>query len=80
MDNSQLPAYPLPSGLVVEEGNVCIGITKLEAFTMAAMQGLCSMENKSDQVFHSIEDAYASVAKIAVGIAHATLAELSKHQ
>lgn len=83
MENAKLPAYPLVK--IDEDGRPYFdkrdsGLTKLEAFTMAAMQGLCSMENKSDQVFSSIEEAYATIANIAVGIARATLSELSKQQ
>lgn len=79
MNNEQLPAYPF-----VEQGtayeSVSVGLTKLEAFTMAAMQGLCACPIKSDEVFPSPEAAWAEVAKHAVMAARATLTELSKQQ
>jgi hypothetical protein len=75
MDNS-MPAFPSPEFL----GDSGLGLTRLEAFTMAAMQGLAAMQVKSDIVYSSLDEAYAQMAQTAVGIARATLAELSKHQ
>lgn len=79
MYNSELPAYP---GRRFEDGEPWFepGMTKLEAFTMAAMKGLCSA------VCHGIECRELTTVDIsaiscgAIEIAKATLAELSKHQ
>lgn len=73
MDNTKQSAYPF-----VEQGtqyeSVSEGMSKLEAFTMAAMQGLCANAMLSDKMG---PDAFAQDA---VAIARATLAELQKQQ
>lgn len=76
MDNSQNTAYPVV--LPHSECDYTKGITKLEAFTLAAMQGLCAAPNKSDQILNSSDEAWEFLATHAVKIAKATLAELSK--
>lgn len=48
----------------------CIGLTKLEAFTMAAMQGLCANACVVDGA------RWNGIESVAVSIAKATLAEL----
>lgn len=53
---------------------------RLEAFTMAAMQGLCAMNNKSEEVFTSEDESWSFLGKTAVKIARATLTELSKQK
>ena len=63
MNNQDKPAYPLVAG---DQG--WLGLTKLEAFTMAAMQGLVTDENVP------IDD----LPTIAANLAKATLAELEK--
>jgi hypothetical protein len=77
MNNQEKPAYPVfnSEGFVSFAGvdggygiNSMLGLTKLEAFTMAAMQGLVTDENVP------IDD----LPKIAVNLAKATLAELEK--
>jgi hypothetical protein len=79
MDNSQNTAYPVV--LPHSECDYTKGLTKLETFTMAAMQGLLSqndihlMKNIADEKGVPIETA---LAKTAIEVAKATLAELSK--
>lgn len=69
MDNSKAGAYPTG-----HEGDP--GLTKLERFTMAAMQGLCVTFAKEVAM-----GKYAQLLAIdAVDVAKATLSELSKHQ
>lgn len=86
MDNSQLPAYPVIR--IDEDGHPYsdqrdAGITKLERFTMAAMQGLLSqndihlMQKVANKKGVSSEIALANTA---IEVAKATLSELSKHQ
>jgi len=86
MDNSQMPASPFYEIQRTDNGQVTqwenhFGLTKLEAFTMAAMQGLCA--NGALAVFANKECSYISVyqiSTIAIEIAKETLSELSKRQ
>jgi len=75
MDNSQAPAYSRVAfdkeGVLTTDFPECNGISKLEAFTMAAMQGYI-------QVFPNMPPNRR--AEMAIADAQATLAELSKHQ
>lgn len=82
MNNKDMPTYPtkIPvigrdaeTGAWVEgEGKLNIGLTKLEAFTMAALQGFCA---------NSVCDLTAeNTAKLAVEVAEAALAKLEKKQ
>jgi hypothetical protein len=75
MDNSQKPAYPVKR---FENKTPYLeqGLTKLEIYTMAAMQGLCVVFGKNV----ATGDYAQLLAKDAVDIAKATLSELSKHQ
>ena len=70
MKNSDMPAMPIElSGFGMPEAHY--GLTKLEDFTKAAMQGLLAY---GDLYFHS--DGRAKLAKDAVDFAEAVLAEL----
>lgn len=64
MSNKDMPAYP-----VSDDPTHTPGLTKLEAFTMAALTGLCA--NGEMAAFGS-----SGVAKIAAEAAEAALAEL----
>lgn len=57
------------------------GMSKMEMFTMAAMQGLCYMAG-TDVLIHGglTHQQLDSLSICAVAIARATLAELSKHK
>lgn len=77
MNNKDMPAYAVTGkdGPVraTQDGPPCIGVTKLEAFTMAALQGLCAnthefMMGKGSQ----------GIALTAIEVAEAALAELEK--
>jgi hypothetical protein len=76
MENTNLPAYPTTLELRDKETGYHLGdipargLTKIEAFSMAAMQGLCS-QPASGFTRHQI-------AQKAVDIATETLLELSK--
>jgi hypothetical protein len=81
MNNQEKPAYPVfnSEGFVSFAGvdggygiNSMLGLTKLEAFTMAAMQGLCA----NPQVVDGRQ--WTSLHCVAVDIAKTTLAELEK--
>lgn len=63
MSNKDMPAYPVPASNMQS-----LGLTKLEAFTMAALQGLCS----ADPSWQNIDE----TASKAAAIAEAALAEL----
>lgn len=70
-----MPAYPVTSN------NGLTGLTKLEAFTMAAMQALIQVNCLSTyQVSRNVEGRNDDIATAAVAIARATLSELSKNQ
>jgi len=88
MDNQKavgfaLPAYPIgpDSSLNYPNEN---GLTKLEAFTMAAMQGLCANTRFLQQTEGLQEREHGAtwdcLAMNAVEIAKATLSELSKQR
>lgn len=69
MSNKDMPVYPV-SGNDAEQ---CQGLTKLEAFTMAAMQGILANP--------SVKDCFPKiVADIAADYAEAALAELEKRE
>ena len=67
MNNQNEPAYP------VLDPSDYLGLTKMEAFTMAAMHGICA--NSDDRAVGLVAE---ERAEIAVKIAKATLAELEK--
>lgn len=81
MNNKDMPTYPTKiqvigrdaeTGSWVEgEGKLNIGLTKLEAFTMAALQGLCA----NPDLTHTPE---VDLGYKAVVYAEATLAELER--
>ena len=63
--NMNMPASP--SIVYLKGGRVCAtGLTKLEAFTMAAMQGLCSNPNSWDVSNETIAGASVNLAKAAL--------------
>ena len=73
-----MPAYPTP-------GQDCVyasdGLTKREAFAMAAMQGLCmNQEWVENALKQSTLDAGALVAKGSVDVADRLIEELAKEQ
>lgn len=67
MENGQISAYPY-----VTDSEYATGLSKLEAFTMAAMQGI-SANNYNDMSIGEIADQ-------AIILAEATLRRLSKQQ
>jgi len=81
MSNKDMPAYPVIAGdewyTNKTTGNrhpllpEISGLTKLEAFTKAALQGLCA----NPEVFNAFENA-DEYGRIAVNMAEAALAEL----
>ena len=78
-----MPASPITgsNGVVVEQGKACIGMTKLEAFTMAAMQAI--IRNSEIDTWDAVCNKEArcnDIGAAAVSIARATLSELSKQQ
>lgn len=75
MDNSTAPAYPTG-----HEGDP--GLTKLERFTMAAMQGYCANAYFTEVIStdNGIANGYDAIARAAYLAARATLSKLSKHQ
>ena len=72
MNNGDLPASPIDSVdyMHVKERPYCNGLTKREAFAMAAMQGILSNSNR----WHQPDD----LASMALGRADALLKELDK--
>ena len=79
MNNQDMPAAPVPSELLKGQTHSDYyfdysGLTKLEAFTMAAMQGLCA----NPQVVDGRQ--WTSLQSVAVDIAKATLAELENQE
>lgn len=61
--------YSSPANPVIADKNVhALGLTKLEAFTMAAMQGLCATDNYGTKI----------LSELAIEIAKATLDKLAK--
>lgn len=70
MENKDLPAYPIldPHSAYYREG-----LTKREAFAMAAMQGLCANPD-----YRTWSDEF--VTNMIIGVTDRTLAELSKPQ
>lgn len=45
MNNADMPAYPNTDSIVSIDDEFCEGLTKREAFRMAALQGLCANPN-----------------------------------
>jgi hypothetical protein len=80
MDNPQLPAYPIGPGCSLNYPNEN-GLTKLEVFTMAAMQGLCA-NPEAVKYFETsgVIQCTSDLPKAAANIAKSTLSELSKQQ
>lgn len=75
--NGDMPAMPLQnegwpslSSVVLDQEGLCIGLTKREQFSMAAMQGLCTHSGD----YHTPQD----LSSDAVMYADALLAELAK--
>lgn len=66
------PAYPM----FCEQSGPQYGLTKREAFAMAAMQGLLASGQLKD-IIETCDDPCATVAIEAVGYANAMLAELA---
>jgi len=76
MNNENRPDYPVPDPYVSEGA----GLTKLEAFTMAAMQGVYSNEPLLHKISEETlgeglgnESFYIEVSKIAINQAKETL-------
>ena len=88
MDNSQLPAYPRTAFdrhgiLTTDEEPAFSGLTKLEAFTMAAMQGILANPNAKNIIEVALNynaNPDKAIAMWAISAARATLSELSKKQ
>lgn len=77
MTNPNDPAYPIKEHLTSDAA----GLTKREAFAMAAMQGLCSNPNYTavtTAAKRSTGSVLAQVANDANRLADALIAELSK--
>jgi len=70
-DNKDLPAYPIH--IDVPPNSERQGLTKIEAFTMAAMQGLCANPFYLETNFGKT---IPGIAEDAIKIAKATLALL----
>lgn len=77
MSNANLPAFPVSANdrANYEAGgyvpNGVFGLTKREYFAAKAMQGLCADPNTGDLQ-------YGDIARVAVGLADALIAELEK--
>jgi hypothetical protein len=79
MDNSQKSAYPYV--LPYHEADCSKGLTKLESFTMAAMQGLCHSAGINLIQHEELTQSQVNgIADAAIWIAGATLLELSKQE
>ena len=79
MDNNKQAAFPY--ALPHVESDHEKGLTKLEAFTMAAMQGLCVAVGNAIMTDGALTQTQEeNLAYMAASIAEATLKELSKHQ
>lgn len=87
LNNGDMPASPAPMNVAatqnhsdkmdagfIDNFNPMIGMTKREAFAMAAMRGLVCATDPSGKWFHEAGD----VAYTAVQYADALLAELAK--
>lgn len=84
-NNGNLPAYPRTAfnkeGLITSDDPEFNGLTKLEAFTKAAMQGLCNSAGSEWINGRSLTQSQVDlISRSAVWIATATLSELSKRQ
>lgn len=78
MENKDQPAYPIENGtmhIIHQTGfdSSLIGLTKREAFTLAAMQGLCA---SGEFIYNTI----IVKAELAVAIADFTLNALAKEK
>lgn len=77
--NPNDPAFPIPVGYRDAHGNYygceSLGLTKLEIFTLAAMQGICSLSE-----YHSPHVKHSDLGFDAVQIDKATLAALEQEQ
>lgn len=77
MDNNKLPAYPTNPAAKSSD----FGMTKLEAFTKSAMQGLCTSAGSEwingRSLTHSQVDL---ISRMAIWIATTTLSELDKQK
>jgi len=69
-DNSNEPAYPCDP-VTFNQGDAAVGLTKREAFAMAAMQGFMACPDYT-------ETTYTDAARLSVRMADALLAELAK--
>lgn len=78
MKNEQQSAYPV--ALPHPDADYAKGLTKLEAFTMAAMQGLCANAHIWKNAYDNDIDIDCWISVRSSEIARATLSELSKHQ
>lgn len=68
-------AHPIPGGV-----RTFSGMTKLEAFTMAAMQGMCAASGISNRLGNSPGEVSEAMARGALRIAKATLDALQKEK
>lgn len=78
MKNEQQSAYPV--ALPHTDADYVKGLTKLEAFTMAAMQGLCANARIWKNSYDDDIDIDYWISVRSSQIASATLLELSKRQ
>lgn len=77
MDNNKLQAYPVAN----PTSEYTSGLTKLEVFTMAAMQGLCNSAGSEWINGRSLTQSQVDlISRSAVWIATATLSELYKQK
>lgn len=76
MNNEQQSAYPV--ALPHPNADYAKGLTKLEAFTMAAMQGLCANAHIWNNAYHNDIDIDTWIAVRSLQIAKDTLLELEK--
>lgn len=77
--NKHEPAFPSEITVMSSEGVEiikCSGLTKREYFACAAMQGMCALTHLAEGKIIPVQE----IAKEAVEMADALLAELSKEQ
>lgn len=87
MNNADKPAYPLNQKTIEEIGDgywfdIGLGLTKLERFAMAAMQGLLTHDPETTRMLGNPNGRKlnAWVAQQSVSFADALLAELEKEK
>jgi len=84
MNNEQLPAFPTNTGPGFDEGwcAPAEGLSKLEAFTKAAMQGLASNSYFVESIMtcEDVKNGHDTLASTALNIARATLSTLQDEQ